>query len=856
MGAFNDTRLDRTVALKFLPPELTLDPDAKERFIHEAQAASALEHPNICNIHDIAETDAGSEGEGQLFIVMACYEGETLKQKIERGPLKLDDAIDIGVQIALGLSQAHKYGIVHRDIKPANIIVTADGTVKIVDFGLAKLTGMTKLTKTGSTLGTIAYMCPEQLRGDEADLRGDIFSFGVLFYEMLTGHLPFRGDHEAALMYAITNEPPTPLQSYIPDVGSELVHTINRALEKDPQDRYQGMTDVLIDLRRLRKETTRVSGIPGSAAQTSLGHRGRLTKGWYQRMPLIAGAMATVILASLLVVWISQPSVKLNPNMTIRVLDIPFTEIQYPGLSPDGKWLAFPAADANGKWDIYNMHLSGGEPKRITADSAAYATAFGTASVSPDGSLIAYTLLNQKTGRGEVCVVSALGGSSRVVAPIGFGPQWRADGQRITYLRRLSSGPISSISGWKEVWSVKHDGTDQKLEFVDSLGRRDGTVSCSWSPDGTSIAWLRTLEDYSQEIILHHLSTGEERQLTHDGKRIDEVRWLSNDRIVYSSNRSGSSTLWVMPAAGGEPVQITKEGPDLQATFSADNKRLVLYRRRILGDIWRASLDGSDPKQVTFDGRRSGPASLSPDRKWIAYTGGVDEYGRPTGIYLIDRDGNDKQELVPPSGYCYTPSWSPDGRWIAYTARTASAPLDSDRVILLDAANRWEPRVLAIGRPWLWIDPNTLIVRRGLQTWKVDILTKGEQPILADSSLAFPVAGRQEIVFSDLRQQTTGWWVVQSTDNSNPPARPRLLLPTSSLHSVGPAADRSMLVQWDDHGSLWTISLPSGRKKQMPGIFPGLNRNGELRVSYDGKEVVYVQYCIDAKLVMIDDVFE
>ncbi len=197
-----DLKLKRIVALKFLSPDLTRDPEAKERFIQEAQAASALDHPNICNIHEIDETKPApaDAGDGQMFICMAYYDGETLKKKIARGQLSVDSVIDIPIQIAQGLIKAHEHGIVHRDIKPGNIMITKDGMVKILDFGLAKLAGQVRLTKTGTTIGTIAYMSPEQARGKEVDHRSDIWSYGVLLYELLTGQLPFRGEYEAAII--------------------------------------------------------------------------------------------------------------------------------------------------------------------------------------------------------------------------------------------------------------------------------------------------------------------------------------------------------------------------------------------------------------------------------------------------------------------------------------------------------------------------------------------------------------------------------------------------------------------------------------------------------------------------------
>jgi serine/threonine protein kinase/cytochrome c-type biogenesis protein CcmH/NrfG len=241
-----DTKLKRTVALKFLPSELTRDTDAKERFIQEAQTASALDHPTICTIHEIDDTK-----DEQLFIVMAYYKGDTLRQRIDHGPLKIDDAVEITVQVARGLGRAHEAGIVHRDVKPGNIMITDRGDVKIVDFGLAKLAGQAKLTRTGFTLGTAAYMSPEQARGEEVDQRTDIWSLGVMLYEMLTGQLPFRGDHEAALLYSIVHEDPRALSSLRPDLPAPVSSIICKALQKDRAMRYQTTHDLIVDLAKL-----------------------------------------------------------------------------------------------------------------------------------------------------------------------------------------------------------------------------------------------------------------------------------------------------------------------------------------------------------------------------------------------------------------------------------------------------------------------------------------------------------------------------------------------------------------------------------------------------------------------------
>jgi len=241
-----DTKLKRTVALKFLPPELTRDPEAKERFIQEAQAASALDHPNICNIHAIDETT-----EGQLFICMACYGGETLKKRIARGPLGMDEAARIAAQIGEGLAKAHAAGIVHRDMKPANIMITGEGVVKLLDFGLAKLSGRTQHTKTGTTLGTVAYMSPEQARGAAVDYRTDIWSFGVVLYEMLAGVPPFRGEYDQAVIYSILNDAPRSVTSIRPDVPGSIGGIIEKCLEKDSEDRYGSVEEFTKDIQQI-----------------------------------------------------------------------------------------------------------------------------------------------------------------------------------------------------------------------------------------------------------------------------------------------------------------------------------------------------------------------------------------------------------------------------------------------------------------------------------------------------------------------------------------------------------------------------------------------------------------------------
>ncbi len=377
----DDFTLTRTVALKFLPHGLEAQEPERARFLQEARAAAILNHPNICTIHEIAEV------EGQQFIVMEFVEGKTIRREIEDGKLKIEDCIRYGIQIGEALKEAHDKGIVHRDIKAENIMVNTRNQVKVMDFGLAKLKGSLKLTKTSSTVGTLAYMAPEQIEGGEVDARSDIFSFGVLLYEMLTGHMPFRGEHEAAVMYSIVNEEPEPLQRYVPDAPPELLHLLSRALEKDPEDRYQAMHEMLIDLRRLRKESTRVVK-PSDLRTEAAGAPSRMHPRWSKRkIAMVLGGAAVVVCAVAAILLLSRAP-QLNPEMKSHVLQLPFRDVSYATMSKVGSWIAFPARDERGKFDVYMMNVSEGQPRRITHDSC---WDIYSVSLSPDESTILYS---------------------------------------------------------------------------------------------------------------------------------------------------------------------------------------------------------------------------------------------------------------------------------------------------------------------------------------------------------------------------------------------------------------------------------------------------------------------------------
>ena len=289
-----DIKLRRTVALKFLPPELTQDKEARERFIQEARAASALDHPNICTIYEIGETE-----KDQVFISMAFYEGESLKDKIKKGAFDFEEATETALQIAQGLEKAHEKGIVHRDIKPANIILTKDGTPKIVDFGLAKLGGEARLTKVGSTMGTVAYMSPQQARGEDVDHRSDIWALGVVLYEMVTGQLPFKGDHEQSVIYSVLNLNPPELKTIRTDAPRSFELITSRALEKEYTGRYPNMSDMIGDLKSVQ------SGMDLDRLSTARALKS-LFRG--KRLIIAGGILVASLIISLVLITLNKKS--------------------------------------------------------------------------------------------------------------------------------------------------------------------------------------------------------------------------------------------------------------------------------------------------------------------------------------------------------------------------------------------------------------------------------------------------------------------------------------------------------------------------------------------------------------------
>ena len=652
-----DLRLARSVALKFLPPELTRDPEAKARFLQEARSASVLDHPNICTIHEVGETD-----DGRLYLAMPSYDGETLRRRIERGPLPIDDAIDIAEQIARGLAKAHRGGIVHRDVKPANLMVTDDGVVKILDFGLAKLVGAVALTRTGSSVGTPAYMSPEQARGEDVDHRTDLWSFGVVLYEMVAGRRPFRGEHDQAVLYAILNEKPKPLGEVRSEAPPELERIVEGLLAKDPGSRYPTADGPLGDLRSLRQQTmtTTVRTQPDRPAVPR-------SRSW----PWIAGLAAAALVAGGL--YLRQASVRpaqgAAPSFT-RLTDLEGRE-SFPSLSPDGKSLLFVKKSEDGNADIYLQRVGGGNAQNLTLDSPTDDT---QPAFSPDGQQIVFR--SEREG-GGLFVMGATGESARRLTEFGYNPAWSPDGHRIVFATEGVARPLERkiVS---QLWTLDLTTSQRR-----PLAAGDA-VQPSWSPHGQRIAYWGIPKGSARRILWTAPAEGGPAVPAIDDEHINwNPVWSPDGRDLYFvSDRSGSMNVWRVPideASGKvngapEPITTSSQSTGL-LSVSRDGRRIVYATDEGKSNLERRPLDPATHEvlgkafAVTQGSRDVRSAAVSPDGQWIAF----DIYTPQEDLFLVKTDGTGQKQLTNDVAKDRIPRWLPDGeRLLFYSNRGGS----------------------------------------------------------------------------------------------------------------------------------------------------------------------------------------
>lgn len=731
-----DTRLGRPVALKFLPENTSQDSLAIERFRREARTASALNHPNICTIYDVGELH------GRPFIAMELLQGQTLKHRMLKKSLPVSEVLDIGIQIAEGLGAAHAKGVVHRDIKPANIFLVDRGPAKILDFGLAKLTAYRQpatnavsessiptevyfldddtLTSSGASMGTVYYMSPEQARGEELDARADLFSLGVVLYEMATGKLPFSGRAVAMVFDSILHSQATPAMQLNPQLPAALEHILAKSLEKEAVLRYQSAAEFRADLKRLRRDldravadasslsAPRISTQQGdissdSAVIASLVKRHRRT--------IITWSAAALFLAAILVYGLSRLGSHVSaPPASLEITRVTGSgAVQQADISPDGKYLAYVRQQA-GKQSLWLKQLSTDSEVQIAnlQSDVCVGLAF-----SPDGSYVNFVRQPRMTFAGDLYQVPALGGTPRkMLAGISGPPAFSPDGQRVGFVRNTldTRGLVTaSLDGSTERVLVSLKPPEQIFPF-----------HAVWSPDGKTIAFSRVTPQW---ILTTVSAEGGPPQPVPDARWdfIRDLAWLpaSSDLVVagvpQGAPKSATDQLYEVPSEGGGTRQITHDlSSYVSVRVSADAKSLLALQEQIIStiqvaipgketearslsagnqnrdgyigvawtpegsivyrslanqryDLWEMGGDGANAHPLTSNNASLAAMepAVSPHGDFLTFT--QEDSNRHANIWRMDRDGGNPKPLTVGRNN-FRPAVSPDGQWVVFTS--------------------------------------------------------------------------------------------------------------------------------------------------------------------------------------------
>ena len=710
-----DQKLNRKIALKLLPSDFTSNQERLRLFQREARAASALNHPNIITIHEVGE------GDNRHFIAAEFVEGQTLRQKLANGPLKMREALDIAFQMAMALTAAHDAKIIHRDVKPENIIVRRDRIVKVVDFGLAKLTettapplGSTAATKTlaktdpGRVMGTVTYMSPEQAQGVEVDARTDLWSLGVVLFEMITGRAPFTGETTSHIVVAILENEPAPLSGLAPNTPVELQRIVRKSLAKDRDERYQTARDLLIDLKSLKQELESAIKPEGSepaepslvqpashgTAEIPIDLRTK-TSGFQsaisaaQRRPprkIVSTIGVLGLLLSVFLVWYfiwPHAGTSAPPLIAIPLTADPGFEGMH-SLSPDGNYVAFIAGGGEQQkdFDLYVKQIgTSGPPLRLSSGPAVEESA----AWSPDGRSIAFVRRNGQ--KMDVFLIPPLGGMERKVAEAtlsnaGNELDWKAnylawshDSQYLVMADQASPEEPFGLF----LFSVA-TGEKRRLTTPPAPTSADGDPAIS--PDGRMLAFVRVVSDGGPQLYLLPISkdygpAGEPRRLYLPNPFLTGPAWTSDGKeIIYSASQawgSGETRLWRARVSGSEnPQPLASVGENgSHASVSRYGNRLVYADWKFDNDIWRVELTGTKlpgaaVKLITST-KGDGSPQYSSDGSRIAFAS--DRSGH-TEIWMSNGDGSGPVQLTSLGGHSGSPRWFPNGNRLVFDLHT------------------------------------------------------------------------------------------------------------------------------------------------------------------------------------------
>ena len=658
-----DQKLRRAVALKVLPTAFALDPERRQRFEHEARIVGALNHPSIVTIYSVESDD------DQLFIAMELVRGAVLADRIPREGMRVPEFLDLAIPMADALTAAHGSGVVHRDLKPHNVMVTEDGRVKVLDFGLAQTHALSdesssdvtrqRLTQEGQVVGTFAYMAPEQAEGRRVDTRSDIFSLGAIFYEMLSGAPPFKGGTAISTLAAVIKDEPRQLSELRRDLPRDLTRLVTRCLAKEPNRRYQSAADLRADLEDAKLDLSTRFVDADVAHQIPAKPR----VGRWIAVPIVLAMMAA---SGFLGYRARKPAPAIGPTLdgTFVRLTSRSGEELFPSLSSDGEFVAY-ASLAAGNWDIYLQRIGGERPINLTDDSASADT---EPAFSPDGRTIAFR--SERDG-GGVFVMGATGENVKRVSTIGHNPSWSPSGEEIlTNVDPITDPLARGTKG--QLWAIEvASGKRRTLTIpIDA-------VQASWSPNGHRIAFWGVHRGGQRDIWTVASSGGDPKPVTSDEALDWNPVWSPDGRYLYfASERGGTMNLWRVPIdersgdirGGFEPV-TTPSAYSQHLSFARSGQRLAyvevtrrVHLQRLSFDPEREEIVGV-PSWILQDARPVKNPQLSSDGKTIVFDS---IEGFQEDVFLVRADGNGLRRLTDDGFKDRAPRWSADGKHIVF----------------------------------------------------------------------------------------------------------------------------------------------------------------------------------------------
>lgn len=870
-----DSRLGRNVAIKFLNSEFRRDPDRMRRFHQEARAVSALNHPNIMVVHDIGES------EGVQFIVTEFVQGETLGRRIARGKLGIPEAVDIAIQVASALAASHEAGIVHRDIKPDNVMIRRDGVVKVLDFGLAKETldfggnGIDAnavtldkvMTSPGLIMGTPQYMSPEQARGAELDARTDIFSLGIILFEMVTGRPPFSGPSMVDTVAAIIGKEPRGLEEYVDDPPADLSRIIQKALRKERQDRYGTMEHMLSDLRDLRtqvagsQEYGRQTG--GTMAKVTLQNTMRTMAARFKRWDRLVFTACVAVVLGLAAWWfLGYARTTAEPPVMRSVAITSWSSeagelTSSASFSPDGQMISF-GSTRNGATEIWLKPTVGGEAIQITRNGA-----FNQYPVwSPNGQQVAFFSIRGTnsgiwrtsfTGGEQVEIASGLGNGARLL-------QWGKSG-------RLYVQDAMELFAFDE-------RTGERSKLTDFAGRGLKPRTIELSRDESAIAYS-IQEGPVWKIYVEQLPDGSRSEIAASNDQIDYLVWRPDNRSVVFS-RSDAGVVQLFEAGiGSSPRQLSSSGTDVFVQdVAADDSRILYGSVGETSDLWKVNLDSGEEKLVSGETASEYWPDISPDGKNVVFQS-VRQVGRPQhgSISISAVDGSGGSRVIAQTGF--SPSWSADGQWIAYFKRENEQigiwrvrPTGDEASKIVDAGalapDYTETPFQKVGTNHLSWSPdgtslayiataegvaNTFVAAFGSAS-SVNVSATGEKTAAYSSPIWTP-DGRRLVVVTSLPSKTDPTrrtYRIVILDPEHSPER-TLVESNDALRLLGLAhggkevlfarrADPTGLTLVAPSTSIYSVSLETGAQKQVNTLTDAYFHN--INLSHDGSTLAFV----------------